>query len=327
MSSQLAPETAAVVEAEKSGNWLPIAALAVGLIAAAFVPLIVRWCEMELSPEATIFNRCWIAALILAVWQGFQALRFPKSEANLSMSQQQANSEVETNEAESRHQYLIWGITLISFAAMPVIWAWSLTQTSVANSALMHNLTPLFTTLGGWLVFQTRFERRFLLGTSIALIGTIALSVNDFQLDVHKIQGDLLALGSAVFFAIQLMGTERLGTRVSSLKILFYASLTGVVVNFVVTLILGERLFPVSLNGWLAAAGLAIVGQVVALGLFAYSASQLSASLVALVLLLDPVFSAIAAWLAFGETLNLWNAIAFGIVLLGVYLGVSATKR
>ncbi|NET88888.1 MAG: EamA family transporter, partial [Kamptonema sp. SIO1D9] len=202
-----------------------------------------------------------------------------------------------------------------------------LTQTSVANSALMHNLTPLFTTLGGWLVFQTRFERRFLLGTSIALIGTVTLSINDIQLDVHKIQGDLLALASAVFFAMQLMGTERLGTRVSSLKILFWASLTGVAVNFVVTLILGERLFPVSFNGWLAVAALAIVGQLVALGLFAYSTSKLSASLVALVLLLDPVLSAIAAWFAFRETLNLWNAIAFGIVLLGVYLGVSATKR
>ncbi|NET91251.1 MAG: EamA family transporter, partial [Kamptonema sp. SIO1D9] len=167
MNSQLATERAEAVEEKKPSHWLAIAALAVGLIAAAFVPLLVRWCEMELSPEATIFNRCWIAALILASWQGFQALRFPKSEANLSVSQQQANLEAETNEAESSYQYLIWGVTLISFAAMPVVWAWSLTQTSVANSALMHNLTPLFTTLGGWLVFQTRFERRFLLGTSI----------------------------------------------------------------------------------------------------------------------------------------------------------------
>ncbi|MEC4891959.1 MAG: EamA family transporter [Oscillatoria sp. PMC 1051.18] len=327
MSSQLAPERAEAVEEKKPSHWLAIAALAVSLIAAAFVPLIVRWCEVELSPEATIFNRCWIAAVILAAWQGFQALQLPKSEDSLQVAPQQGNSKAEINQAEFSRPYLTWVITLTSFAAMPVFWAWSLTQTSVANSALMHNLTPLFTTLGGWLVFQTRFERRFLLGTSIALIGTITLSINDIQLDVHKIQGDLLALASAVFFAMQLMGTERLGTRVSSLKILFWASLTGVAINLVVTLILGERLFPVSFHGWLAVAALAIVGQLLALGLIAYSASQLSASLVALVLLLDPVLSAIAAWFAFRETLNLWNAIAFGIVLLGVYLGVSATKR
>jgi drug/metabolite transporter (DMT)-like permease len=48
--------------------------------------------------------------------------------------------------------------------------------------------------------------------------------------------------------------------------------------------------------------------------------------LVALVLLLDPVLTAIAAWIAFGETLNLWNAIAFGVILFGVYLGISSSS-
>jgi drug/metabolite transporter (DMT)-like permease len=304
----------AVENSEKSGKWKAIAALAIALLTFAFTPLLIRLCEVEISPNATIFSRCFISAAVLISWKLGQNLSKPSTQP------------IQDKSLETSPQTFLWAIALISFAFGPVMWAWSLTQTSVANSALMHNLTPLFTAIGGWLFLSQSFNRRFIIGTAIAVVGAIALGVNDFQLDTSKIQGDFIALISAVFLAIHLLSAERLRVKFSSTTVLLWGCVAGTLLILPILLVLGDRLFPYSLQGWLSAIALATIGQVFAIGLVIYSLSELSASLVALVLLLDPVLTAIAAWIAFGETLNLWNAIAFGVILFGVYLGISSSS-
>lgn len=294
----------------------PTIALIGSLMAYAFVPIFIRWCEVELSPVSTIFNRCWISAIILAGWQFRGAVRFlktPKTEGNPSDRARPENS-----------HNLAWGITAISFAIAPVFWSWSLTQTTVANSSLIHNLTPVFTTLASWLILKNSIKRQFLIGTAIATGGAIALGINDWQFDAHRLLGDALALISAVLFAVNLMGMAAVRTRAGSASVMFWLSLTGTGVTLAIAIALGEQLFPISLSGWLAVVLLATVGQLLALGLVTYSLGRLSANLVALVFLLDPMLTAIAAWFAFGETLTAQNAIAFIVVLVGVYLGLTA---
>ncbi|MEC4985074.1 MAG: DMT family transporter [Oscillatoria sp. PMC 1068.18] len=322
----------------QSAKNLAIGSLVLSLIAYAFVPILIKWSEVEISPEATIFHRYWIAAFVLLLWQflrtiiNFNSSQFV-SEKNLELEsvqdvsiQQPTSWEVNQNE-NSKRLYFTWGITILAYVIAPVFWAWSLTETTVANSALIHNLTPLFTTVGSWLVFKTKFKRQFWLGIILAVGGAIFLSFNDFQLDFQRINGDLLALISAMFFAIGLMATERLQTQTSTMKMVFWLSLAGAAILLLITLALGKPLFPVSFPGWLAVFTLAIVGQLLALGFVTYSLSQLSASLVALVFLLDPVLTAIAAWFAFEESLNLSNAISFAIILFGVYLGLTAKQE
>ncbi|WP_202222841.1 DMT family transporter [Okeania sp. KiyG1] len=320
-------EREVIVERDEFSYWLAITALILSLISFSFVPLLIRWCEIELSPEATIFNRCWITTLILAIWQGFRIIicHF-KTQQSVPERQQIPRNLLSQipNKTQTYQIYLIWGVTITSFTINLVILCWALTQTSVANSSLMHNLTPMFTTLGSWLIFKTQFNRRFLIGVVIAVGGAIILSINDFQLDPHKIQGDILALISAVALATYLMVVERLRSQVSSLTILFWCSLAGTILTLIVTLTLGEKLFPVSSQGWFTVVALVIAGSLLGMGLMSYSLRTVSASLVALIFLLDPILTASAAWFAFGETLNFWNGVSFAIIIFGVYLGLKA---
>ena len=324
INSQLADETAR--ENDKYGNnGLAIIALVLSLIAYAFVPLLIRWSQVEISPESTMFNRFWIAGLMIVCGQGLQKIK-----QILTNQQPAENVIIQKSVAIAPtldYQLLfLWIITATTSTIVPVLWAWSLQQTSIANSALIHNLTPLFTTVLGWLLFKTQFNRRFILGTVTAVGGTVALSINDLQLDVAKIQGDGLALASAIFWTVSLLGMERLRDKFSSSFIQLWLCLVGMVLTMLMTLALGEQFFPSSLQGWLAVVSLAIVGQILGDGLITYSLSYFSASFVALVFLLDPALTAIAAWFAFGETLNLANAIAFAIILFGVYCGITATQ-
>jgi drug/metabolite transporter (DMT)-like permease len=321
INSQLTHETAG--ENEKYGNGLAIIALILSLMAYAFVPLLIRWSQVEISPESTMFNRFWIAGLMRFCGQGLQKIKQILTKPAENVIIQKSVAIAPTLD----YQLLfLWIITATTSTIVPVLWAWSLQQTSIANSALIHNLTPLFTTVLGWLLFKIQFNRRFILGTVTAVGGTVALSINDFQLDISKIQGDALALASAIFWTVSLLGMERLRDKFSSSFIQLWLCLVGMVLTMLMTLALGEQFFPSSLQGWLAVVSLAIVGQILGDGLITYSLSYFSASFVALVFLLDPVLTAIAAWFAFGETLNLANAIAFAIILFGVYCGITATQ-
>ena len=85
------------------------------------------------------------------------------------------------------------------------------------------------------------------------------------------------------------------------------------------------QLFPVSWQGWLAVIALAVVCQIVGQGLLISSLKHFSSGFIAVFLLLEPVLTAIFAWLVFAESLDLLNWIAFVLVLGGIYLAKSSS--
>ncbi|NMG06650.1 hypothetical protein [Brasilonema sp. UFV-L1] len=52
-----------------------IASLSIGLIAISFAANFIKLSEYELSPNSTIFNRLWIASVVLSLWQGLMTIR------------------------------------------------------------------------------------------------------------------------------------------------------------------------------------------------------------------------------------------------------------
>ncbi|PSP22012.1 MAG: hypothetical protein BRC55_13515 [Cyanobacteria bacterium SW_8_48_13] len=102
-----------------------------------------------------------------------------------------------------------------SFAASLSLWAWSLTQTSVANSTLLYNLMPIFTTLGAWLLLGQRFQAKFLLGMAVAITGAVAIAIEDLQVAGSHLPGDAAALIAAIFSATNLLCVEQLRVKFS----------------------------------------------------------------------------------------------------------------
>lgn len=291
---------------------------ATGAIIAAFasilifgiIPILVRWSESEISPNATIFNRCWIAAVIFELWQ--------------ELSRQRGLAEPAiTNQSLDKKQILLLLATAAFFGTTQVFWAWSLTQTSVANSAFLHNLTPFFTTLGGWLLFNQRFNSGFLVGVVIATIGTIILGLGDLQVDSLKLQGDLLALLSALFWTAYLLAIEKLRTQLTVTTILTWNCRMVTLFFVPILLIVDDEWFPHSWNGWLLVIALAIT-IIFGYGLLVYSVKHLSSSLVAMICLLEPVVTAFLASMIFTEALGWLNLVALAIILLGIYLAITS---
>jgi drug/metabolite transporter (DMT)-like permease len=297
------------VQSDRTPAVIGLTTLFLAILALSFAAIFIKLSERELGPVATIFNRFWVATLILGFGNVVKTLSERHSH-DFSLQKQ---------------HYTVSDLVLLLvmscfFSGTLITWAWSLTQTSVANSNLLHNVTPLFTTLMGWLFLRQCFEGRFLVGMVLAISGSILIGIGDLQLSSDNFTGDSLAILSAVFSAANLLTVEKLRAKFSATTILLWCSFFGALLTFPIVLLTEDVLFPYSWAGWLAIIAQALVCQVLGQSLQAYNLKQFSSGFVAVFLLLDPVITAILAWVIFSEQLSPLNWLAFSVVLTGIYL-------
>lgn len=287
---------------------LPFVALIAAVCILSFSAIFTRVSEQELSASATIFNRFWISSLALGLWGGFQQFRQPSS-APRSQSQSWQGRD------------LLWFLCLgILIYGRSGSWAWSLTQTSVANSNLLHNMTPLFATLGGWLFLGHRFNRQFLVGMGLALTGVLAIGIGDLQVGASGLIGDGAALLSAVFYAANFLVIEKLRVKFSATTIMLCSCLVTSGLTIPIVLLGGSQFFPTSMTTWLAVIALGVVSQGLGQGLLTYCLKQFTSGFVSIFMLVEPLITAVLAWRFFAEQLHLLNWLAFLVVLAGLYL-------
>ncbi|MEW6496810.1 MAG: DMT family transporter, partial [Cyanobacteriota bacterium] len=185
-----------------------IASLCLALLSIASAAIFIKFSEQEISPYATAFNRFWITTVILGLWSGVIAVRRQQEDSEMPQSSPYTGAMI--------GQLFLVGLFL---AADLILWAWSLTQTSVANATLLANLTPVFSCLGGWLVCRRRFDQQFLLGMVIAIAAIFAIGLNDCQIASGKFLGDIAALMAALCFSVYLSVLERLQSQLGATKI------------------------------------------------------------------------------------------------------------
>ncbi|MEL6383160.1 MAG: DMT family transporter [Cyanobacteria bacterium J06626_18] len=295
--------------------------LFIALVSLSLTAIFVKVSLADISANATLFNRLWIATIIFGAWNGFSELRNPKPEET-----SEATSLVENN--LSVKVILLLVLVAIIHVTGRFFWTWSLTQTSAVKATLMANMPPIFTFLGGWLMFGQRFDRRFIAGMAIALAGAITLGLDDLSTlasghgvgEAAAAIGDAAALLSAVFYAASCLIIEKLRTRLSAHNILFWRCFIGLLVMLPIVLIEQGPILPLSFSGWLAVGCLAIVCEALGHGLVVYVLRYLSSTFVNVVLLMESALTAVFAYFVFAESLSLVNLSTFALILGGVLL-------
>ena len=283
-------------------------ALCIALLGIASASILIVMAAQEIGPNAITGDRLAIAAIAFALWNGFQ----------------RGDRDAAPAPSYTRRAVGLFLVAGISFAASLTLWAWSLTQTSVANSTLLNNMMPIFTSLGGWLLFNQRFQAKFLLGMAVALVGAIAIGVEDLQGAGGHIAGDLAALLAAAFSATSILSLEQLRVQFPTPIIMLWTCAIGSVFVLPVALFTEAQLLPTSGSVWLAVIALGLISQAIGQGLLTYSLANYSSSFVAVSMLAIPVIAAVLAAIIFSEQLSVFNWGAFAIVLVGIYLAVSA---
>ncbi|MEL6437943.1 MAG: DMT family transporter [Cyanobacteria bacterium J06621_8] len=304
--------------------------LSLAVIALAFSPIFTKLSELEISPIATIFNRLWIATVVMSVWQ----LGKPKPQRNLSDSglieSDKTLDPLEEYPSESLTNYQRRGLLIlssVSATASAVLWAVSFTQTSVASSTVLRSLTPLFIGLGAWLILNQTFNRQFILGMILSIVGGITIGWDDWQTGTEYLIGDAIALLSAALHSANILIIGFLRDRGSTTEqVLLWRCGGGAIVTFPIAYLTNTPLLPISLFGWFTVIALAVVCQTLGQGLLVFSLKQYSSSFVGIFALLKPIITALLAWLIFAEGISLYSGIALILIVTGIYLAKTSNS-
>lgn len=275
-----------------------LAALILGAVCIGFAPLWVRWSET--GPVATAFHRLLLALPALALW---------------------AARERGTPRAHWSGADRAWVAAAGAFFALDLAaWHLSIRFTTVANATLLANFAPVFVTLGAWVFLKEKANPRFAIGMGFSLGGAWLLTGASLMTNPSHVKGDILGLITAAFYGGYQLCVARLRRHHSPGQILFLSSLACIPLLWAFALGLGERILPVSKNGWLVLLGLAITAQVFGQGLITYGFAHLPASYSSLTLLVQPFVAAVAAWGLLSEAMNARQILGGVVLLAGLVL-------
>jgi drug/metabolite transporter (DMT)-like permease len=180
---------------------------------------------------------------------------------------------------------------------------------------LEANLSPVFVTLIAWIVWRERPKARFVAALAIAIFGVILVVSPKLGQVRGALVGDLLGLGTACFYGAYMIVVARLGTTYGTGTLMLRT--TAIFTLLLAPLMIGQKIFPDTLHGWMLLAGLALI---------AYALAYLPASFSSLGLLVQPLAAAVyAAWIL-DERLTLVQFAGGAIVLTAIVLANRARR-
>ncbi len=222
------------------------------------------------------------------------------------------------------HDWRLWALAAaagIFFVLDIAVWNTSLFMTSAANATLLGNDAPLLVGLGALLLFHERLKLSYWSGLALALLGMAVIVGPDALSAGGQLgTGDLLAMLAGVFYAMYLLATQRIRTRMDTLSSLWVAGAVGALLLLAFNLSAGHALWGFAPHQYLALLGLGLISQVAGWLAINYALGHLPASIVSVTLLAQPVLTAILAVPILGEALETRQIIGGAVALAGIYL-------
>ena len=119
---------------------------------------------------------------------------------------------------------------------------------------------------------------------------------------------------------------SKLGRRnLSGIEAIFWLSVVESVVAFMIVLLAGERVLPMTANGFIVPIFLAIVAHVMGQGLIVSGLGWTNTAVAGILVLAQPVVAAAIAWRFFNEPLTALQAAGAATILVAVWLAQRQT--
>jgi drug/metabolite transporter (DMT)-like permease len=206
------------------------------------------------------------------------------------------------------------------FGVDVALWHASLGLTSVANATFLVNLGSASVGLIAWVALKERPHRIWLIAAPIALIGASMLSRGAATTDAGSAQGDLLALAAAAMVGLSIFFTKLARRAETGLQVLFWATVAEAVVAAIASGVTHESLIPPQASWFAMPLLLAVIAHAIGQALISVGVGRTPAAAAGLLLLVQPVTSAILAWRLFGEALTFVQMAGAALILVGVWL-------
>ena len=277
----------------------PILLLAVFLVSTA--GLFAHQALREATPLAIAAWRLGLAALFFG---GLSLL--PRGEQNGPLSK------------NARWRLILAGLCL---AAHFVTWFAALDRTSVARATLLACTTPLWTTIGGFVLGRRRPTLRDMAALAVAGLGLWLVTQASAQEATHAtLLGDVFGLSAGLLFGSYLLCVEGLHETISSQRQVTLAYSVAAGLLWAALLVRGGATLTYSPSVWKALLGMTLGPQIFGHTLLNWSLRHFHSSVVAFSILLEPIIAALLAWYLLGQTLTLVQLFGGVLVLAALAL-------
>lgn len=291
-------------------RWLPFVVLGIGLVAISFGAILARFAQAE-----------GVGSLAVATWRlGFAALIITP------VALLQSRHELARLTRRQIGMALAAGFFLaLHFAT----WISSLEYTSVASSTALVTTNPLWIGLVSFLVFRETPTRMMIGGIALSFAGSLFIFWSDSRnaaAGADPLFGNMLALvGSWCFSAYLIIGRRlRAGLGLPAYVWLAYGA--AALLLFAASGAGGVALFTLSDTAWMVLLATALGPQLLGHTTYNWSLRYVSATLVAVVTLGEPVVSALLAFILFGEGFAPLQFVGFSLLLAGIYLAARGER-
>lgn len=208
----------------------------------------------------------------------------------------------------------------LAFAADLVMWNTAILLTSAATATLLANNSPLWVGLGAMLIFREKLTLRYWLGLLIALSGMVTIVGGNAIRELHFNLGDLLAIGGSFLYAAYMLITQKARGNTDTLTLNLITMLTGSLILLPSALLFKQPLTGFSTQTWVALLALGLLPQTIGWLAINYAMGHLPAARVSVILLGQPVITAILGIIFLGELLSFTSIIGGFLVLIGIYI-------
>jgi len=259
-----------------------------------------------------------VSSLAIAAWRlGFAALLL------VPLAGIRARAELKQLTTSQWLLALASGVFLgVHFAS----WIVSLEYTSVASSVALVTTNPIWIALFSWAFLRERLSGRLVCAIALALAGSTAIFLADgvSAAAPNPLLGNTLALvGSLTVCGYLLIGRKLRAT----ITLLPYISIVygcAAVCLMAAALVAGAALSGYSTTAWLLLLGLALGPQLLGHSAVNYALKHLSATVIAVAVLGEPIGSSILAWLMFGEAIGPAKLAGMILLLAGIFLAATS---
>lgn len=202
--------------------------------------------------------------------------------------------------------------------------------TTLSNSGFLCALTVIFTPIMGFIFLKQKISRKMALSVLICFLGIALLTLkDDFSINTAHLKGDVLCILCAVFYAVDLLLTERAvkNDEVNPYQLgVFQLGITGLL-SLIFAIIAETPQLPSAPEVLGAVVFLSIFCTGVAFIVQPIAQQYTTASHVGVIYALEPVFAGAVAFVLAGEVLTVKAYIGAVLMMASIFIMEIDFKR
>jgi len=203
-----------------------------------------------------------------------------------------------------------------------LFWFLSLKHTSVLSSVVIVASNPLFVGLASYVFLKEKIHCYLLAGILLGTVGGIVIGFSDMQQGSNSLLGDLLSFGGAIMASSYFLIGRKVRGRLDLLSYITPVYAITALILLVLVVISGGTFSGYRNTTYVYFVLLAVFPQLIGHTSINWSLKYITATTVAVMVLVEPVGSAVLAYFFLGEGVTVVQVFGSGLILAGIFFSM-----